>query len=60
VSKQFGAGANRRLEFQERSQLFIGARNEMLSGATMRVSHPDFWRKDLHRISIIAEIASFL
>ena len=35
------ATPNRRFEFDERSQLFIGAHNETLSVAAMRVRNPD-------------------
>jgi hypothetical protein len=33
--------ANRRFQFQKRSQLFIRAHNETLSVVAMRVSNPD-------------------
>jgi hypothetical protein len=35
------SGANRRYQFQKRSQLFIRAHNEPLSVAAMRISNPD-------------------
>jgi hypothetical protein len=35
------ARANRRFEFEKRSQLFIGVHNETLSIVAMRVSNPD-------------------
>jgi hypothetical protein len=39
-SKQFAASANRRFQFQKRSQLFIRSHNETLPVAAMRVSNP--------------------
>jgi hypothetical protein len=41
VSRKFAAGANRRLQFQKRSQIFIGVHNETLSVAVMRVCNPE-------------------
>ena len=41
LSRQLAAGANRRFEFQKRSQLFIRVHNEALTVAAMRVSNPD-------------------
>jgi hypothetical protein len=35
------AGANRRFEFQKRSQYFIDTHNETLSVAAVRVNNPD-------------------
>jgi hypothetical protein len=35
------ARANRRFQFNERRQLFIGSHNEPLSVAAMRVCNPD-------------------
>jgi hypothetical protein len=42
--------ANRRFEFQKRSQLFIGAHNETLSVVAMRVSNPDRSRARILRL----------
>jgi hypothetical protein len=41
VSRQFAAGANRRLKFEKCRQLFLCSDNEMLSVAAMRVSNED-------------------
>jgi hypothetical protein len=41
LSRQFVASANRRFEFNERSQFFNRTHNETLSLAAMRVSNPD-------------------
>jgi hypothetical protein len=40
-SNQFAVSAHRRFEFQKRDQLLIGAHNETLSVAAMRVNNPD-------------------
>jgi hypothetical protein len=41
LSSKLAASADRRLEFQKRSQLFIRSHNETLSVAAMRVNNPD-------------------
>jgi hypothetical protein len=41
LSRQFAASADRRFQFQKRSQLIICTHNETLSVAAMRVSNPD-------------------
>jgi hypothetical protein len=41
VSRQFAAGANRRLKFEKCRQLFLCSDNESLSVAAMRVCNED-------------------
>jgi len=41
LSRQFTASANRQIEFDKRSQLFIGLHNETLSIVAMCVGDPD-------------------
>jgi hypothetical protein len=41
LAQLLSSGANRRLEFDKRRQLFIGAHDEPLSVAAMRVCNPD-------------------
>jgi hypothetical protein len=40
-SRQFAASANRRFQFEKRSQLFIRGRNKTLSVVAMCVCNPD-------------------
>jgi hypothetical protein len=41
VSRQFGASPHCRVQFQKRSQLFIGTHDETLSVVAMRINNPD-------------------
>jgi hypothetical protein len=41
LSTKIVAGANRRFQFNKRSQLFIGTRNETLPVAAVSVNNPD-------------------
>ena len=49
LSRQLAAGANRRFEFQKRSQLFISARNEPLPVVAVRIRNPDSSPFTVHR-----------
>jgi len=41
LSSQFAARSDRRFQFQNRGQLFIGANHQTLSVVAMRVCNPD-------------------
>jgi len=47
-SRQFRASANRRFEFQKRSQLFVGVHNETLSISAICIGNPDYSPVAIH------------